>query len=178
MHATQVLADLSLAGVKLFADGELLRWKAPRGAVTQSHRAAILRHKPALLALLHQAAPVAASEPEVTPTPEPASTCAEVLRPDLREPLGLAALDADPPEDAPTNPAWASPAVWVRDLGVWQRCGGCVPTARTRSNWLRYFEAKKAWRAVRPTSMLTGEIYREHQAAQVLGAPAQEGLNE
>ena len=81
--------------------------------------------------------------PEVSP--EAASTCTwpEVLRPDLRAPLGLEALHRDPPEDAPINPAWASPAVWVRDLGVWQRCGGVVVTAATAAKcWARARESK------------------------------------
>lgn len=79
-----------------------------------------------------------------------------ITRPDLRESLNLPALDLDPPEDAPTNPAWETSPIWVRDLGLWQRCAGIVVTTATRPNWLRYHEAKMAMRAGRASAVDVG----------------------
>ncbi len=101
-----------------------------------------------LLALLHQAAPVADVEVEpastLKPVPEPvaeppASTWSEVLRPDLRGPLGLEALDAEPPEPAPY-----SRLVWVRDLGCWLDGTVIISTVKTTPERNRFYRAQRA----------------------------------
>lgn len=165
LEAPALLRTLRAAGFELFVEAEQLRWRGPAGVLADSTIAALREHKAELLLLLEaQAAGVAPVEaeatPEVAPDPEPQVLAGpapavelasvhvgallgaapaplppvvEILRPDLREPLGLAPLDDDPPE-APPLPG----CQWVRDLGLWQRSGGCIPTSATRPAGRRY----------------------------------------
>ncbi len=56
MSAEVLLEELSRRGVSLAADGERLTYKAPRGALTDELREAIIILKPELLGLLHRLA--------------------------------------------------------------------------------------------------------------------------
>jgi hypothetical protein len=52
MTPAALMADLTARGVRVTARGETLRVDAPRGVLTASDRAALVEHKPALLAAL------------------------------------------------------------------------------------------------------------------------------
>jgi hypothetical protein len=52
MSATALLEDLTGRGVRLSANGDRLRVRAPVGVLSDADRGAIAEHKPALLALL------------------------------------------------------------------------------------------------------------------------------
>jgi amino acid adenylation domain-containing protein len=52
MNLNQLIDDLSLAGVKLWADGEELRVRAPKGVLTQQRRDLLSKHKAELVSLL------------------------------------------------------------------------------------------------------------------------------
>jgi TubC N-terminal docking domain len=67
MTTKLLLAELEKRGAKLFVDGELLRWKAPKGAIDAEIRAAVAEHKAELLALLSGSA---VAEPDPS-TPQP-----------------------------------------------------------------------------------------------------------
>src|ERR671914_129966 len=54
MNLSEVLAELSKLGVKLWADGEQLRIRAARGRLTPDLRNALIENKAEILLLLHQ----------------------------------------------------------------------------------------------------------------------------
>ena len=58
MSALELLEDLKSRGVRLTVQGEQLIYKAPRGVLTDDLRKKIIRHKPALLPVLRQTAPL------------------------------------------------------------------------------------------------------------------------
>ncbi|HEX5741242.1 MAG TPA: amino acid adenylation domain-containing protein, partial [Pilimelia sp.] len=64
MTPEHLLSELTALGVRLWADGDALRFRAPAGALGAAHRAALRAHKPALLALL-----ASADTPAATPDP-------------------------------------------------------------------------------------------------------------
>jgi hypothetical protein len=49
---TQLMAELWAAGAFLWPDGDLIRYRAPHGVMTAERKAAVLAHKPRLLAQL------------------------------------------------------------------------------------------------------------------------------
>src|SRR5690349_8601809 len=51
-HAADVLADLARQGITLSIQGEALRCRAPKGALTEALRAMLREHKAELLAFL------------------------------------------------------------------------------------------------------------------------------
>ncbi|MEW6489813.1 MAG: hypothetical protein AB1578_18130 [Thermodesulfobacteriota bacterium] len=57
MSAADLLRDLRARGVELTAEGDLLRWRAPPGVVTEPLMATMRQHKAALLALLDEPRP-------------------------------------------------------------------------------------------------------------------------
>ncbi len=138
MSPPELLAGLRERGVRVALEEGEMKLRGPSHALTPKVLAAARAHKPALRELLLLEA-ASMGEAQVL---GPSSACGEVLRPDIREPLepfGLAALDEAPPE-APPLPG----CQWVRDLGVWHRCGGIVPTDATRAARWRYYAAKAA----------------------------------
>ena len=52
MSATTLLETLQQRGIKLLPDGDTLRYRAPKGALTEALRAQIQEYKPELLAML------------------------------------------------------------------------------------------------------------------------------
>ena len=52
MNLNQLIADLSLAGVKLWVEGEELRVRAPKGVLTQQRRDLLTLHKAELVSML------------------------------------------------------------------------------------------------------------------------------
>src|SRR5207248_8178350 len=54
MNLNEVLAELSNVGVKLWAEGEQLRIRAPVGRLTSELRNALAENKAEILMLLHQ----------------------------------------------------------------------------------------------------------------------------
>ena len=52
MNLNQLIADLSLVGVKLWVDGEELRVRAPKGVLTQQRRNLLTLHKAELVSML------------------------------------------------------------------------------------------------------------------------------
>lgn len=65
MNAQAILEDLNKAGIQIAADGDMLRWCAPRGVFTPELRAVVAEHKQEILSLL--SAP--AREIKVMPLP-------------------------------------------------------------------------------------------------------------
>jgi pyochelin synthetase len=63
MTATELLADLAQQGVQLWVEGDRLRYRAPKGALTPSLRDGLLAHKSELLALLPPPQPETAPDP-------------------------------------------------------------------------------------------------------------------
>ncbi len=56
MNASDVLSELRHAGIVLYTEGDRLRYRAPRGAITPALRASVQAHRSELLALLHRGA--------------------------------------------------------------------------------------------------------------------------
>lgn len=54
LTSTQLMAELWAAGAFLWPDGDLIRYRAPRGVMTAERKAAVLAHKPRLLAQLRR----------------------------------------------------------------------------------------------------------------------------
>ena len=52
MNPAEFLSDLLNRGIKLWAEGDQLCFRAPAGALTPEIRASLARHKPELLAFL------------------------------------------------------------------------------------------------------------------------------
>ena len=52
MNASEILAECQRRGIILTSDGETLRYKAPKGAITEDLKSALKENKPAILALL------------------------------------------------------------------------------------------------------------------------------
>ncbi|MDJ1183276.1 condensation domain-containing protein [Roseofilum casamattae] len=67
MNLNEILAKVSSCGIKLWAEGEELKLRAPKGALTAELRTLIKENKPELLKLLQQN--VASSEPSVPLVP-------------------------------------------------------------------------------------------------------------
>ena len=57
MSVSALLFDLRRRGVRLIADGDFLRCRGPRGALTDADLAALREHKPEVLKQLRQTAP-------------------------------------------------------------------------------------------------------------------------
>jgi hypothetical protein len=53
--ADEVLTTAQRAGIRLFAEGDQLRYRAPKGVLTPELRHALMAHKAALLAVLQEA---------------------------------------------------------------------------------------------------------------------------
>jgi hypothetical protein len=53
--ADEVLTTAQRAGIRLFAEGDQLRYRAPKGVLTPELRHALVAHKAALLAVLQEA---------------------------------------------------------------------------------------------------------------------------
>ena len=68
MTSEELLHELSRQGVQVWAEGDRLRFRAPRGALTDELRAGLSQHKEMLLARLAPAAPAA---PAPVPAPAP-----------------------------------------------------------------------------------------------------------
>ncbi|NEP45558.1 MAG: hypothetical protein F6K35_42630, partial [Okeania sp. SIO2H7] len=79
MRIKELLNELSEKGVKLWADGEQLRIRAPKGVLTAERKEAIAKHKPEILWRLRQnnfdssiaALPVIVPEPDKRYEPFP-----------------------------------------------------------------------------------------------------------
>src|SRR2546429_8209542 len=54
MTVAEILADLAQQGVQLWAEGDRLRYRAPKGVLTPVLRAMLSEHKAEILALLQQ----------------------------------------------------------------------------------------------------------------------------
>lgn len=54
MTATEILADFSKQGVQLWVEGDQLRYRAPKGAITPTVRTLLSEHKTEIVALLRQ----------------------------------------------------------------------------------------------------------------------------
>ena len=100
MNTSDLLATLRNGGVRVALEEGELKLRGSAQVLTPKVLAVAKSHKPVLCELLlleAQAAPVAVPsapveverEAEPLQVLEPASTCGEVLRPDLRAPLGL-----------------------------------------------------------------------------------------
>ncbi|MEV1293170.1 amino acid adenylation domain-containing protein [Pseudonocardia sp. NPDC049635] len=70
MNAGELIEDLTAAGVRLWAEDDQLRFRAPRGAMTEEFRAALRRHRDEVLALLRSAG-TARVEPDPAARHEP-----------------------------------------------------------------------------------------------------------
>ena len=55
MNPVELLGRLGALGIRLTADGDRLRYSAPKGALTPELREALARHKPEILAMLRAA---------------------------------------------------------------------------------------------------------------------------
>jgi amino acid adenylation domain-containing protein len=71
MNTTDLLADLQRKGIELWAEGESLRFRAPRGHLTADVRAALQEHKQALLEHLRLARRSAAARTAAAPPDDP-----------------------------------------------------------------------------------------------------------
>jgi amino acid adenylation domain-containing protein len=76
VSASAILSDLSRSGATLWAEGDELRWRGPKGALTPELRGLLAQHKPELLRLLRerQASGTTSWLPRVVPAP--AERCA------------------------------------------------------------------------------------------------------
>ena len=61
MTALELLSNLSSKDIELWADGDRLRYNAPKGALTPDLRKELSAHKSEILALLRQADTVTSS---------------------------------------------------------------------------------------------------------------------
>ena len=70
MTAVELLTEASRLGVEVWSDGDRLRCRAPKGALTPSLRDGLSEHKPEILVLLKERSAV--QEPVVWPPIVPA----------------------------------------------------------------------------------------------------------
>ena len=63
MTAEDLLAHLRSLGIEVWADGDWLRYNAPKGALTPDLRAELTNHKSEILTLLRE------SNPDIKPAP-------------------------------------------------------------------------------------------------------------
>ena len=54
MNASAILDGLHRRGVQLRADGDLIRWQAPTGVMTETDLSALRRSKPEVLAIIRE----------------------------------------------------------------------------------------------------------------------------
>ncbi len=54
MNASAILDNLHRRGVQLRADGDLIRWQAPTGVMTETDLSALRRSKPEVLAIIRE----------------------------------------------------------------------------------------------------------------------------
>ncbi len=55
MNASAILNNLHRRGVSLRADGDMIRWQAPTGVMTEADLSALRQSKPEVLAILREA---------------------------------------------------------------------------------------------------------------------------
>ena len=66
MRPFELLSQLRSLGVEVWAEGDRLRYKAPKGALTPELRAELVGYKADILAFLHKATP---GRPALPPIP-------------------------------------------------------------------------------------------------------------
>ena len=54
MNASAILGGLHRRGVQLLADGDLIRWQAPTGVMTEADLSALRHSKPEVLAIIRE----------------------------------------------------------------------------------------------------------------------------
>jgi hypothetical protein len=126
MNAAEVLVDLQAKGVALAPDGDRLRWRAPKGAMTPELLARVREAKPALLALLSR--PVPASDGDRTDWREWFEERAAVIEHDGQAPRPEAearAFECAVVEWLNRNPAPSSPG-WCAGCGNPESAGAVV----------------------------------------------------
>jgi pyochelin synthetase len=69
--AAQLVAEVARRGVQLTAVGNELRYKAPKGVMTEEIKRRLINHKPAILAYL-RSQPANQTKPSAQPTGRPA----------------------------------------------------------------------------------------------------------
>jgi len=55
MNASAILDNLQRRGVRLRADGDVIRWQAPTGVMTEADLSALRHSKPEVLAIIREA---------------------------------------------------------------------------------------------------------------------------
>ena len=94
MNAAELLTELESHGVQLTVDGETLRYRAPKDALTGSLREALAEHKPELLALLRERDAALVPAPGQRHVPFPLTDVQQAFWIGRRAPLDLANVPA------------------------------------------------------------------------------------